>query len=42
MRVIMGVLRSKDGVYYVRKKVPASWSRQCRQYLGMAVRASRG
>src|SRR5262245_36336089 len=23
MRVIMGVWRSKDGVYYVRKKVPA-------------------
>jgi Domain of unknown function (DUF6538) len=23
MRVIMGVWKSKDGVYYVRKKVPA-------------------
>ena len=34
MRVIMGVLKSKDGVYYVRKKVPAKLEEAVSRVLG--------
>lgn len=36
MRVIMGVLRSKDGVYYVRKKVPAKLEKLVPTVLGVS------
>src|SRR5262245_47239672 len=36
MRVIMGVLRSKDGVYYVRKKVPAKLEQAVPAVLGIS------
>ena len=35
MRVIMGVLKSKHGVYYVRKKVPAKLERAVSTVLGV-------